>query len=166
MLDPADPLRADLERAARERVDDLVRAAFAAVVARLEAAQGSDPARWRWGAVHRVWLGTPLGLVPGLGRPFVALEAEFPGDEYTVNPSRALPFRGRLYAFVGATTRFICDLSRPEEALWAHSSGPSADPRTTFFANLSGSWHRFRYFRSALWRADEVPDPVERLVVT
>jgi penicillin amidase len=165
LLDPTDPLRADLETAAREGVDDLVRAAFAAVVGQLEAAQGPDPARWRWGAVHRVWLGTPLGLVPGLGRPFVALEAEFPGDEYTVNPSRVIPFRGRLYAFVGATSRFICDLARPEEALWAHSAGPSADPRTTFFANLSGSWHRFGYFRSALWRADEVPDPVDRLVV-
>jgi penicillin amidase len=165
LLDSADPLRADLERAARQRVDDVVRAAFAAVVVRLAAAQGPDPGRWRWGAVHRVWLGTPLGLVPGIGRPFVALDGEFPGDEYTVSPSRAIPLRGRLYAFVGATSRFICDLSRPDEALWAHSAGPSADPRTTFFANLSGPWHRFEYFRSALWRADEIPDPVERLVV-
>ena len=165
LLDAADPLRADLERAARSSIDDLVRAAFAAVVAQLAAAQGPDPERWRWGAVHRIWLGTPLGLVPWIGRPFVALDGEFPGDEYTVNPSRAIPFRGRLYAFVGATSRFICDLSRPDEAVWAHSSGPSADPRTTYFANLSGPWHRFEYFRSALWRADEVPDPVERLVV-
>jgi len=165
LLDPADPLRADLERAARQRVDDVVRAAFAAVVGQLEAGQGPDPERWRWGVVHRVWLGTPLGIVPGLGRPFVALDAEFPGEEYTVNPSRTIPMRGRLYALVGATSRFICDLSRPEEALWAHSSGPSAEPRTTFFANLSGPWHRFEYFRSALWQADEIPDPVERLVV-
>jgi hypothetical protein len=115
--------------------------------------------------VHRVWLGSPLGLVPGIGRPFVALDGEFPGDEYTVNPSRAIPLRGHLYAFVGATSRFICDLSRPDEALWAHSAGPSADPRTTYFSNLSGPWHRFEYFRSALWRAGEVPDPVERVVV-
>jgi penicillin amidase len=165
LLDPRDPLRADLERAARRRVDEVVREAFTAVVAQLAAAQGSDPTRWRWGVVHRVWLGTPLGLVPGIGRPFVALDGEFPGDEYTVNPSRAVPLRGRLYAFVGATSRFICDLARPDEALWAHSGGPSADPRTTYFANLSGPWHRFEYFRSALWRADEVPEPVERLVV-
>jgi penicillin amidase len=131
----------------------------------LAEAQGADPARWRWGAVHRIWLGTPLGLVPGLGRPFVALDGEFPGDEYTVSPSRAMPLRGRLYAFVGATSRFICDLSRPDEALWAHSGGPSADPCTPYFANLSGPWHRFEYFRSALWRADDVPDPLERHVL-
>jgi penicillin amidase len=165
LLDPADPLRPDLERAAGRSVADLVRAAFADVVRDLAEAQGADPARWRWGAVHRIWLGTPLGLVPGLGRPFVALDGEFPGDEYTVSPSRAMPLRGRLYAFVGATSRFICDLSRPDEALWAHSGGPSADPCTPYFANLSGPWHRFEYFRSALWRADDVPDPLERHVL-
>jgi hypothetical protein len=106
-----------------------------------------------------------LGVVPKFGAPFVALDAAFPGEEYTLNPSRSIPLRGRLYAFVGATTRFICDLSRPDEALWAHSSGPSADPRTTYFGGLSTPWSRFEYFRSALWKPREIPDPVERLVV-
>ena len=129
------------------------------------AQQGPDPTRWRWGEVHRIWLGTVLGLMPAFGRPFVALDDAFPGDEYTVSPSRALPFRGRLYAFVGATSRFVCDLARPDEALFAHSAGPSADARTTYFASCSRSWLRFEYFRSALWPADEVPDPVERLMV-
>jgi hypothetical protein len=32
-----------------------------------------------------------------------------------------------------------------------------------FFANLSRPWHRFEYFRSALWKAEEVPDKVEHL---
>jgi penicillin amidase len=165
LLDPTDPLRGDLERAAGRPLDDVVREAFAAVASRLAAAQGGDPTRWRWGAVHRVWLGTIFGVVPGLGRPFVALDEAFPGEEYTVNPSRAVPVRGKLYAFVGATSRFICDLARPDEALFAHSAGPSADPRTTYFANLSQPWHRFEYFRSALWRAGEVPDVTERIVV-
>jgi acyl-homoserine lactone acylase PvdQ len=131
-------------------------------VTRLTATQGADPTRWRWGAVHRVWLGTPFGLVPGIGRPFVALDGEFPGDEYTVNPSRAIPWRGRLYAFVGATSRFICDLSRPDEALWAHSAGPSADPRTTYFASLSAAWHRSVFPARRLARR-QIPDPVDRL---
>jgi penicillin amidase len=164
LLDAADPLRADLERAAGRPLAALVGDAFAAVVGRLAAEQGPAPERWRWGALHHVWLGTPLALVPRIGRPFLALDDEFPGDEYTVNPSRAVPVRGRFYAFVGATSRFVCDLARPDEAFWAHSAGPSADPRTTYFASLSAPWLRFEYFRSALWRADEIPDPVERLV--
>jgi acyl-homoserine lactone acylase PvdQ len=164
LLDPADPLRADVERAAGRSLAEIVRKTVATVGARLAARQGAEASRWRWGDVHRVWLGTIVGLLPGVGRPFVALDDEFPGDEYTVSPSRALPFRGRLYAFVGATSRFVCDLSRPDEALFAHSAGPSADPHTTFFASLSGPWQRFEYFRSALWRAGEVPEVVERLV--
>lgn len=165
LLDACDPLRTDIERAAGRPLAVLVRDTVKAVVRRLDRDQGPDPARWRWGAVHRVWLVAPLGFVPFVGAPFVALEGEFPGDEYTVSPSRAVPFRGRLYTLVGATSRFLCDLSRPDEALWAHSAGPSADPRTTYFAGLSPSWHRFEYFRSALWRAEEIPDPVERIVI-
>jgi penicillin G amidase len=165
LLDPVDPLRADIERAARRPVADLVRDAFFAAVNRIAAAQGFEPERWRWGAVQRIRLGTVLSLLPGMGANFVALEGEFPGDEYTVSPSRAVPVRGRNYAIVGATSRFICDLAKPDEALFAHSAGPSADPLSTFFANLSPSWHRFEYFRSALWTPAEVPNPVERLTI-
>jgi penicillin amidase len=162
LLDRADPLRADIERASGRPIDELVRDSFFAAVGRASA-QGYDPTRWRWGALQRIRLGTVLSLVPGLGRSFVALDGEFPGEEYTVNPSRPIPVRGKLYALVGATSRFICDLSTPEEALFAPSAGPSADARSTFFANLAAPWHRFEYFRSALWRPEEVPDKVEHL---
>ena len=165
LLDPDDPFRADIERAAGCAIDDLIREAFFAVVKRIAAAQGFDPERWRWGTAQRVRLGTALSILPVLGKRFVAFEGPFPGDEYTVSPSRSVPVRGRLYALVGATSRFICDLSKPDEALFAHSAGPSADPRTAFFGNLSASWHRFEYFRSALWKADEVPNVLERVTV-
>jgi len=165
LLDPADPVRADIEAAARRPIAQLIRDGFFAVVNHVAAAQGVEPAHWRWGAMHRIWLGTVLALLPVLGGHFVALDGELPGDEYTVSPSRSIPWRGKRYAFVGATSRFICDLAHPNEALFAHSSGPSADPRTIFFANLSAPWHRFEYFRSALWKPHEVPDPVERVVV-
>jgi len=165
LLDPADAARADVEAAARQPIAHLVRDGFFAVVNRVAKAQGVDPAGWRWGAVHRIRLGTALALLPGIGARFIALDDAFPGDEYTVSPSRSLPVRGKRYALVGATSRFICDLARPEEALFAHSSGPSADPRSTFFANLSAPWLRFEYFGSALWKAHEVPEPVERVVL-
>ena len=165
LLDPADPLRADLERAAGTSIDALVRQSFFTVVQRLAARQGPDPARWRWGAVQRVRLGTPLSLLPGLGRRFVALDADFPGDEYTVNPSRSIALRGNLYALVGASSRFICDLATPDEALFAHSAGPSADARSTFFRSGTEAWQRFEYFRSALWQAEDVPNVIERLVI-
>ena len=163
LLDAADPLRADLERTAGRPLETLLRESFFAVVERLATAQGRDPVGWRWGAVQRVWLGTPLGLLPLLGRRFVALEADFPGDEYTINPSRSIPLRGRHYAFVGATSRFICDLATPDEALFAHSAGPSADPGSPYFRTGAEAWQRFGHFRSALWEADDVPNVIERL---
>ena len=163
LLDPADALRADVERASRRSVATLVREAFFAVVERLSASQGTEPTAWRWGGEQRVWLGTPLGLLPLLGRRFVALDADFPGDEYTINPARSVPVRGRHYALVGATSRFICDLATPDEALFAHSAGPSADFRSPLFRAGAESWQRFEYFRSALWEPADVPNVIERL---
>jgi penicillin amidase len=163
LLDRSDPLRADVERAARREVAELVRESLFATVNQVAAAQGPDPSRWRWGALQRIRLGTPLSLLPVLGERFVALDDAFPGDEYTVSPARSIAMRGRLYAAVGATSRFICDLATPDEALFAHSAGPSGDPNSAFFANLSAPWHRFEYFRSALWKADDVPHKVEQV---
>ncbi len=165
LVDHDDPLRADIERAAGRPVAELIRESFFAVVRRLVADHGADPSRWRWDAVQRIRLGTALSIVPRIGRRFVTLDAEFPGGEYTVSPARSVPFRRRLYAVAGATSRFICDLGVPDQALFAHCAGPSADPGTTFFANLSAPWHRFEYFRSALWRPEEVPEPVEHVLV-
>jgi penicillin amidase len=164
LLDREDPLRAELARAAGRGLADLAREAFAAALARLAASGGSDPARWRWGDHQRARLGTALAELPAIGRRFLALDVPFPGDDYTVSPSRSLELGGRLRAFVGASSRFVCDLARPDEAWFAHSSGPSGDAASDFFANLSAGWARFEYFRSALWQPHEVPDVVERFV--
>ena len=165
LLDGADPLHPDVERACGASVRDLARAAFTVAVTRVVAKCGPDPARWRWGDFQRLRLGTLLGELPLFGRYFRALEAPFPGDVYTVSPSVPMPIGDALRVFVGASSRFICDLSRPDEAWFAHSSGPSADVGSAFFSNLSPAWYRFEYFRSALWKPDDVPNPVERLVI-
>jgi len=165
LLDADDPLRADVERVVGEPFAVVVADAFAAAVARVAQHRGSRPAQWRWGDVQRIRLGTVLGELPLIGRWFRALDAPFPGDVYTVSPAVSVPAGDGLRAFVGATSRFICDLATPDEAWFAHSSGPSGDVGSVFFANLTAPWYRFEYFRSALWKADEVPAPAERVVV-
>jgi penicillin G amidase len=165
LLEPTDPLRADVERAARKPLTDLVREAFETAARGLAKEYGEEPEMWRWGEVQRLRLATILGEIPFLGRRFRALEAPFPGDVYTVSASVAAPIGARPRPFVGATSRFICDLAKPDEGWFAHSSGPSADPSSTFFAGATEGWYRFEYFRSALWPAAEVPDVVERVVV-
>lgn len=164
LLDPEDPLRADFEQATGRPLAALATEALGAGAARVAALCGSDTG-WRWGRIQRARLGTVLAEVPRLGRRLLALDAPFPGDDYTVNPSRSLVEKQRLRAFVAASSRFVCDLARPDEAWFAHSSGPSGDPGSAHHANLCGPWSRFEYFLSALWPPDEVPDPVERVVL-
>lgn len=165
LVTPEDRLRREIERAAGQSLQQLAVAALRRATARLEAACGSDAAGWSWGGIHRVWLGTALAVMPAIGKRFVALDAPHAGDTYTVMPSLPIPVGGRLVSLVGPTTRFVCDLARPDEAWFAHSSGPSGDARSPFFGNLSGPWFEGAYFRSALWPVDEVPDVVERYAV-
>jgi penicillin amidase len=166
LLDPADPLRGDVERAAGRPLGVLVDEAFMAALRRVAQRCGERPAEWRWGRFQHIRLATVLGEIPLLGRRFRSLDAPFSGDVYTVSPSVPAPMGGRLRAFVGATSRFICDLATPDEALFAHTSGPSGDIGAVAFGRgLSAAWYRFEYFRSALWKAEEVPNVLERLVV-
>ena len=164
LLDPADPLRADIEKAAGRSLGALAADALRAGIDRVERHCGVEPSGWRWGAIQRARLGTLVAELPGFRR-LLALDAPFPGDDYTVNPSRSLDEGRRLRAFVAATSRFVCDLAQPDVGWFAHSSGPSGDPGSAWHANLSEPWSRFSYFRSALGPADEVEDPVERIVV-
>ena len=179
LADSADPLRADIERAAGPLADlaaDALRAGLdrIASICGAESEADSDArshadshadSGLSWGRIQRARLGTLLAELPRVGTRLVALDAPFPGDDYTVSPSRSLDEGKRLRAFVGATSRFVCDLARPDEAWFAHSSGPSGDPGSAWHANLSAPWSRFELYRSALWRADEVPDTVERVVL-
>lgn len=165
LVDPSDPLRPAIERAAEKSLADLAVAALRRATERIEAACGKQPAGWQWGTIHRAWLGTALAVLPRIGRRFVALDQPLGGDNYTVMPSVPVPLGARLVSLVGPTTRFVCDLARPEEAWFAHSSGPSGDPRSPFFANVSQPWSEGAYFRSCLWRPEEVPDVVERVVI-
>ncbi|GBD25800.1 hypothetical protein HRbin30_01125 [bacterium HR30] len=100
-----------------------------------------------------------------MGRWFRAMDDGLPGDLYTVSPSVACPLGQGLRALVGATSRFVCDLAKPEEAYFAHSSGPSGNPNSRYFASCTDDWRRFAYFKSALWQPHEIPDPVEHILV-
>jgi penicillin amidase len=165
LADPDDPIRADVERAAGQTIAELVCRAFERTVTRLEQAYGPDPSQWTWGRVHRLRLALWPGELPWIGHWFRALDDGFPGDLYSVSPSVSFPVGNTLRSFVGATSRFVCDLARPEEAYFAHSSGPSGNPNSRYFASCTPGWRRFEYFKSALWQPHEIPDPVEHVIV-
>lgn len=165
LLDEADPLRAVARRRSGRSLDEMAARSLEGAVAHVVRVCGREPAKWRWGAIQRAWLAAPLGIVPAVGKHFVALDGDLPGYPYTVNPYISVPVGDRLYGLVGPTSRFICDLSRPDEAWFAHSSGHSGDAFSSWFATGSHAWLRGEYFLSALWKPEDVPDVVERVVV-
>lgn len=166
LRDVADPLCAVLLDKTGYGLPHWVGVGFERTVQRLARHYGDSVPRWRWGRVQKVRIaGLLADLVPGAA-PFVALESEFPGEPNTLSPAVSMKAGTcGLRAINGASSRFVCDLSRPTEAWFAHSSGPSFDPETPYYRRLSEQWVQFRWFRSALWTADAVPDVIERVIV-
>lgn len=166
LLDASDPLHALLIARSGFPLSHWAGVAFERTVDSLSRHLGEGVSRWRWGRVQKVKIATLLAdVLPG-ATPFVALEAAFPGETNTLSPAvstRTGDFGLRVVN--GASSRFICDLSHPNEAWFAHSSGPSGDPETPYFHTLSEGWAQFRWFKSALWSADEVPHVIERVIV-
>lgn len=165
LLDEQDSLRNLVRERSGRSLQEWILLSFRKTVVQLEDALGADPSAWRWGDLHRIRIGTVLGDIPGLSQGWQALEGPFPGEANTVSPSIALPDGKKLRAFVGASTRFICDLANPEEAWFAHCGGPSADPASPYFKSVGEQWLQFGYFKSALWPAGDVPNVIERIVL-
>lgn len=165
LADEHDSLRACVEIAGHRSLADLAVEALAHAATRAATCAGADSRRWKWGNVQRVRLGAVLAELPILRRRLRALDAAFPGEEYTLSPARSIDEPSGLRVLVGASSRFICDLARPEEAWFAHSGGASGDPGSFFHADACGPWSRFEMFRSCLWKPEDVPDVVERVVV-
>jgi acyl-homoserine lactone acylase PvdQ len=166
LVDAADPLRAAIEGSAGRTLSAMALEALEAACTRIaHGCDTSDVARWRWGTIQRARLGGLLAHIPGIGNRLLAHNGPYPGDDYTVNPNRGLDDGKQLRVLVTGTSRFVCDLSKPDEATFMHSSGLRSDLGSLWHANLCGPWTRFETFRSALWKPDEIPDVVERLVI-
>lgn len=129
----------------------VVEAALVAAVEELEAAQGPDPAAWRWGAAHALTLVHPMGAV---GHPLGRFLARWlrlnrgpfphPGDGMTVNLSGytlAAPYR----PLVGPSLRLIVDLKDPDASRWVIPGGSSGDPLSPHYADQLDLWRRGQY---------------------
>ena len=138
-----------------------VGAALLAAVEALEAAQGPDPAAWRWGAAHALTLAHPLGAV---GHPLGRLLARWlrlnrgpfplPGDGMTVNLSGytlAAPYR----PMVGPSLRLIVDLKQPDASRWVIPGGSSGDPLSPHYADQVDLWRRNEYLPMRFFTLDE-----------
>ncbi len=107
-------------------------------VAGVAHSQGPDPAKWRWGNVHKAVFAHPiLGRLPLISRLATA-RISVPGDDTTLFRSGA-PL-GRLDAVHGAEFRGVYDLANLDDSLFMVAPGQSGHLASRHAFNLLPAW--------------------------
>lgn len=147
--------RAALDSAARGPAiaprprEELVRAALAAAVQRLEAEQGPGRGTWRWGRMHRTRFEHPVAAA------FDLPPVERPGDRTTVN----------VTGQHGASFRQIIDLADWDRSVATSAPGQSGQPGSAHYADLLELWARGEYFPLLFSRPAVEANAAHRLVL-
>jgi len=113
--------------------------------AELVKAQGADPSRWSWGALHPVNFLHPLDQQTDAKHLFDLGPLPRPGDENTVN---ATGFWGGItFAQTsGASYREILDTANWDHSLAVNTPGQSGQPGSPHYSDLMNKWNEGEYF--------------------
>jgi penicillin amidase len=140
LRNPASPWFA--ERPRRALAEASLLAAREELVRRL----GREPARWRWGDLHKLKLSHPLDAVPGLKRLLSLAPFSTAGDGTTIN----LGFFRRSHPYAhtaGPSLRMIADLGAPEHSLFVIVPGQSGHFCSPHYTDQLELWRQGRYIR-------------------
>lgn len=107
----------------------------------LAAAQGPDPAAWRWGRAHVARFDHPLlRFLPGLGA-LTGLSAATGGDEWTLMRGGTRNGGAEPWAHVhGAGLRLVADLSDPDRTFAIIATGQSGHPASAHWGDQLARW--------------------------
>ena len=136
---PADPWLAALG-VPLHGADGLAARALAGAVAELVRRQGADPAKWRWGALHRITFAHPLGGAIPFGLLNIGPH-ERPGDDDTINDAPydfAKPYDLRSHA----SLRTIVDLADLDRSWSVLPTGQSGQPGARHWGDQTPLWLR------------------------
>ncbi len=101
---------------------------------------GADPARWRWGDLHKGWFDHALTPVrPGYdvgpfdkgGSSTTVMLAHYEANDYRVR--------------VGASVRMVVDVGAWDNSVWINAPGQSGIPGDPHYADLAPIWARGEY---------------------
>ena len=125
----------DLLSPARETCGDAAGEALDLALDDLEARMGRDPARWRWGAIHRTqYAHNPFSRV-ALLKPLVHRSIENGGDPFTVNVAgidSSAPYdQTKVPSF-----RALVDMGRPDADRFMITTGASGHPASPHYDDL------------------------------
>lgn len=136
---PTDPWFAELGTTAQGR-NAIAGLALDDAAKELEGRQGADPAKWRWGAFHRIKFEHPLGSAIPFGLlnigPF-----ERPGDDDTVNDAPyhfTTPYDLRSHA----SLRTVVDLADLDNSWSVLPTGQSGQPYAKHWGDQTPLWLR------------------------
>ena len=111
-------------------------------VAELSAAQGADPAAWRWGTAHVARFEHPLlRFIPGINT-LMRLEVATGGDGETISRGGFRGAGGDMpFAHVhGAGLRLVADLGDPDGILAMIATGQSGHPLSDQWGGMLQRW--------------------------
>jgi penicillin amidase len=120
------------------RREPTIRDAFAAALAELTAALGSDVSSWAWGRLHTITLRHPLGRLPNFGPLVNTGPAPVDGDGYTLN-NQNVEAVGSYEASAGPCCRVAADLSRAELHM-VNLPGNSGEPGSRHYRDQFEGW--------------------------
>lgn len=101
---------------------------------------GDDPARWRWGDLHKGWFGhalTPVregfdvGPLAKGGNDSSVMLAHYDAADYRVT--------------VGASVRMVVDVGAWDNSVWINAPGQSGVPGTPHYDDLAPTWSKGGY---------------------
>ncbi|MEX6502004.1 penicillin acylase family protein [Pseudomonas zhanjiangensis] len=152
--DRTSPWWDDRRTEAVERRADIVRAAWQASIAQLSSSLGENPAAWRWGALHSLTHGHPLGRQQPLSwllnvGPFAA-----PGGHETPNNLSHKLGAAPWSVVYGPSTRRLIDLADASTALGSNPVGQSGVPFDAHYSDQAEAYIAGRYQPQHLDPAD------------
>ena len=130
-------------------------AAWADAVARL----GPDPARWRWGALHRADFRPALAIA---GRDAERRVGPLPVGGSSSTPM-AMSFDNDFRVTAGASVRLVMDVGAWDNSMVVNTPGQSGDPASPHYRDLFARWATGNYV-PFVWSRERVLMEAERII--
>jgi penicillin amidase len=137
-------LYARTEELRREGPEGILHRTFAAAVKKAVAAQGEDPAKWRWGNLHTAKFTHPLSsLGDAYAKAFDRGPVPRSGDGFTAH---ATSYDADFRQTAGASYRQVFDLADWDQAVVTSVPGQSGQPGSPHYDDLLPLWAAGEYF--------------------
>ncbi len=120
--------------------DKLIDMALAKGWAKAVKLQGDDPAKWRWGELHRVVIAHPLSALPAIAAAFPRIEGGMSGGDGTTPMARGVSPARSFNVMHGASYLLVADVGAWDNSRVLLLPGQSADPRSPHYRDWYDDW--------------------------